>query len=150
MPNATFVEMALPAVRLAQKSVRVHTMGEVGPTVGPLFDEVNRLIDSAGLTRRGPGVAHYLDTGDGVIVAAGEQVDTTPPGLDEVVLPAVARAVTIEYEGAELSGIAAAWQSLVLQVQRLAATPTGPCREVYHTPGVDGRWRVELQQPVLD
>ncbi|WP_134321808.1 MerR family transcriptional regulator [Cumulibacter soli] len=151
MPETTFVEQTLPALRLVQISVRITDMSQVEPEIGPMFDRVNAAIDAMGAHRTGPGVAHYLGDEDGMVAAAAEQIagDGVPDGLEAYELAAVPRAVVSTYESPDLLGIQAAWQGLVSEVQRRGLQPTGACREIYlRTPYESDRWEISLQQPV--
>lgn len=150
-----FTETTLPSLRLVQRSVRVTDMAAIEAEMGMMFGAVGNAIEAAGAARTGPGVAHYTvesgPDGDGLRAAAAEQVDTPVEGLESVDLAPVDRALATTYDAPDLSGIAAAWQALVTEVERRGLTPSGTCREVYHsTPYEPGgtRWVVELQQPV--
>jgi len=153
MSSTSFTEQSLPELRLAQCSARVGELEDVGTAVGPLFDAVNEIIDSANLRRTGPGVAHYTADEGRLLVGAGEQIGDaeTPKGLEPVTLAAESRAVTTTYVSDDLDGIQAAWQGLAKEVERRGLSPVGACREVYlETPMDPGgrRWVVDLQQPV--
>lgn len=153
MSESAFVEQELPQLRLVQLAAVVREMSDIESEMGSMFGRVNDILDAASRERTGPGVAHYTATDDGMIAAAGEQIGTesAPAGLDVAHLDEVPRALVTTYVSDDLDGIQAAWQSLVLEVERRGLTPYGTCREVYVESPMDPqgtRWVVELQQPV--
>ncbi|ALG85451.1 MerR family transcriptional regulator [Gordonia phthalatica] len=153
MSTLTFTEVSMPALRLMQLATTVTEMEDIESEIGPMFRRVNAVIEQAGLTRTGPGVAHYTQTDDGLIAAAAEQIGDAPvpEGFTTGELPAVPQALATTYDADDLAGIQAAWQSLVVEVESRGLTPSGTCREIYHETPMDPggtRWVVELQQPL--
>lgn len=152
MAEQSYVETELPALNLAQLSTRVEDLAQVGEQIGPMFQQVIEAVTAAGIGPQGPSVGVYTAEGDGMLIAAGEQIDgPVPSGLEHAELRPVPRALTARYAGPDLTGIQAAWQSLVQEAERRGLTPYGPCREVYEAtpfaPGGTG-WVIDLQQPV--
>lgn len=148
----TITETSLPELHLVQLSARVREMAEIETEIGPMFQRVNEAI--GGVPRTGPGVAVYTPDGDELIAAAGEQIGdaATPAGLEDAVVPASERALSLRFEAEGFGGIAgiqAAWQALVTEVEARGLVVTGAAREVYHeAPPESQRWVVDLQQPV--
>ncbi len=151
IPMSEFTLTPLPALRLVQVSAQIEEMEEIENEIGPMFDRVNAAI--GGAARVGPGVATYTDIPGGLIAAAGEQIGEapTPEGLEKVDVAEAPRALTVTYEGEDIAGLPAAWQSLVREVESRGLVPVGTCREVYLETPYDPegeRWRISLQQPV--
>lgn len=152
-PMPTFEETTLPELQLSAKSVSVTDMASFETEMGPLFDTVNDIVAAAGLTPAGPGVALYAPDGDTVIATAGEPLGgaPAPAGLADLTEPAVQRALTTQYVAPDLTGIQAAWQELVAEIERRGLRSIGTCREVYLATPFDDEssdWVVDLQQPV--
>ncbi|GAD34123.1 putative transcriptional regulator [Microbacterium sp. TS-1] len=151
IPVSTFIETALPELTLTQLSVRIDEMAQIEDEISVMFQRVNDRIESAGAQRVGPGVAVYMTTGDGMVVAAAEQIGEAPvpDGLERAVVAAEPRALTLRYEAPDLAGIQSAWQALVAEAERRGLRSDGACREVYLQTPYDGdRWVIDLQQPV--
>ena len=152
-PMSAFIETPLPELHLVQLAAKVSEMAQIEGEISGMFDRVNALIGQSGATRVGPGVAVYTDVEDGMIAAAAEQIGDAPvpDGLEAATVAAHPRALTVRLEGADLSGIQAAWQGLVAEIERRGLRPDGPAREIYEQTPFDGpgaRWIVDLQQPV--
>ncbi|MDZ8171363.1 MerR family transcriptional regulator [Microbacterium xanthum] len=149
-----YTEIPLPAVALVGLTAGVASIEEIEGDIGPMFDRVNGAVDAASANRVGPGVATYEVEGEGMRVVVGEQVGDAPvpAGLQRIDVAAADRAVTTRLEAPDLSGIQAAWQGLMGEVERRGLRPAGAGREVYLQTPFDGPdasgWVIDLQQPV--
>ncbi|MEU6797490.1 hypothetical protein ABZ907_37845 [Nonomuraea wenchangensis] len=99
--------MAAAAARLAQVEARLRSIESegqmpsshaIGPVIQPLYDELFRRLEAAGIAPSGPGVACYEDAPDGgILIHAGVEV-SAPLGEDDrlriVDLPPVEQAAT--------------------------------------------------------
>ena len=102
MPADEVQVKRIPAVRIAELSgiAADFEPESITPVIGPLYDELVRRLERAGVTPTGAPVAWYEDAtdGDGVVVHAGMPVDVEgggAHGLQVVDLPAIERAATI-------------------------------------------------------
>jgi DNA-binding transcriptional MerR regulator len=77
MPSNDVVVKRIPAVRVAELTAIAESYepGDIGPVISPLYDELLRRLEAAGVTPAGPGVAYYEDAADGrITVHAAIQV----------------------------------------------------------------------------
>lgn len=145
-----FSEKELPAITLVQLTDQVREQPEVGPRVGPMFEEVVRRLGEAGQQPMHPGFAWYAANGDVVDIGVGfpRPAGVEVPGTEIGELAAEPRAVTAVYRG-EMARMGEAWQALGQHIHRAGLEFAGPCREVYlQTQGPQETWVTELQQPV--
>ncbi|MGW5498907.1 MerR family transcriptional regulator [Streptomyces olivaceoviridis] len=127
---------------------------DIGPVIGPLYDELFRHLDSAGIAPTGPGVASYEDAperGGRITVHAAVQVsaplqdDGTFRVLD---LPALDRAATIVHRGS-MDTVLPTAQTLAHWIDAGGYRSTGYPREVNpECPENRDEWVTELQAPV--
>lgn len=149
----------IPAVRVAELTGTAAGFGpeHIGPVISPLYDELCRRLEAAGVAVTGPGVAYYEDApgGDGAItVHAGMTVSAEPagPGASRdftiVDLPAIESAATIVHHGS-MDNIVRAAQALGRWIDSTGARSTGYARELYlECPEDPDKWVTELQQPI--
>ncbi|MEU3061465.1 MerR family transcriptional regulator [Streptomyces subrutilus] len=66
MPVDDVVVKSLPPVRVAELSAIAESYEpkDIGPVIGPLFGELCRRLDRAGVVPTGPGIARYEDAPD--------------------------------------------------------------------------------------
>jgi effector-binding domain-containing protein len=150
MTEREFVVKSLPAIRLAERSATAATQPEIGPLVGPLFDEVADALMAAG-AQLGLGVAYYVGTGNATECHAGfEYSGDRADGFDIGELPEEAEAVALVHLGS-MEGITDSWGAVFGWLGESGFTPSGPCREVYlEAPmGDQDAWVTELQQPFV-
>ncbi len=91
MPTDDIQIKALPAVRVAELTGTAASFEpqSITPVIQPLYDELVRRLDQAGVTPVGPAIAYYenVPDGDGVVVHATLPVNveatgsTTSPSL---------------------------------------------------------------------
>jgi len=150
MTAREFVVKTLPGIRLAERSAAAASQPEVGPLVGPLFDEVADALMASG-AQLGPGVAYYETTDDAIECHAGfEYSGPEADGFDIGELPAEAEAVALVHLGS-MAGIGDSWGAVFGWLGESGLIPSGPCREIYlESPmGDQDSWVTELQQPFV-
>lgn len=141
-----FTEKSLPALTLSQRTAVVADQTEIGPVIGPMFQDLVVAQVRAGGRPAHPAYAWY--SGDGEKLHFGAGFAAAIDGEEQGHLDPVERAVTTTYVGA-MDGIGAAWAELGSYVAAQGLEPVGPCREVYlNTEGPQEGWVTELQQPV--
>ncbi|MFF3565183.1 MerR family transcriptional regulator [Streptomyces sp. NPDC002574] len=155
MPSDDVVIKRLPAVRLAELSgvAPGFDPGDIGPVIQPLYDELCRRLDAAGVRPVGPGIAYYEDApeGDGaILVHAGLPVADSVGGHDfEIVdLPAIESAATIVHRGS-MDDVLGSEQTLARWIDAHGHRSVGYPRELYlECEGDPATWVTELQEPV--
>ncbi|GAB3587261.1 MerR family transcriptional regulator [Calidifontibacter terrae] len=141
-----FTEKSLPELSLSQRTAVVADQSEIGPVIGPMFQELVSAQLRAGDHPMHPAYAWY--SGEGSQLRFGAGFATRIDGAEQGHLDPVERAVTMTYVGA-MEGIGVAWAELGSYVAAQQLRPFGPCREVYlNTEGPEAGWVTELQQPV--
>lgn len=149
MSDLVFEEKELPALTVLSKTASVDDAAQIGSVVGPMFEGLADELAEAGDPPAHPGVAWYVEQGDGMQIFAGYLNKTAPVG-DAAFreLDAAPRAVTAIYRGA-MSGISDAWSQVAAHAQAQGLAFAGPCREVYlDVQGPQESWVTELQLPV--
>lgn len=150
MTEREFVVKSLPAIRLAERHAVAATQPEVGPLVGPLFDEVADALMASG-AQLGLGVAYYVTNDDAIDCHAGFEYAGEPAdGFDIGELLAETEAVALVHLGS-MAGIDDSWGAVFGWLGESGLIPSGPCREVYLESPMDDQdsWVTELQQPFL-
>ncbi|GAA0488986.1 MerR family transcriptional regulator [Streptomyces sp. NPDC046215] len=155
MPTDDVVVKSVPAVRLAELSGIAASFApeDIGPVIQPLFAELCRRLEAAGVSPAGPAVAYYEDgPQDGTIVVhAGMTVAVAPrAGLDVTIvdLPAIGSAATVVHRGS-MDGVLTTAQTLARWIDTSGRRSAGYAREVYlESPEDPDAWVTELQEPV--
>ncbi|MET8561096.1 MerR family transcriptional regulator [Streptomyces flaveolus] len=156
MPTNDVVLKNVPAVRVAELTATAASFGpeDIGPVIGPLYDELFRRLDSAGITPTGPGVAFYEDAPEGggrITVHAAVQVSAPLQdggGLRVLDLPALDQAATIVHRGS-MDTVLPTAQTLARWVDAGGYRSAGYPREVnLECPENRDDWVTELQVPV--
>lgn len=161
MPSIDIVVKSLPAVRLAELSgiADSYEPQDIGPVIGPLYDELCRRVEAAGVTPTAPGVAYYEDAGDagrpgavrvhaGLPVAAGVRSEDLGGDVRVVVLPAVERAATVVHRGS-MDSILPTAQALAQWIDANGERSGGYARELtLACPEDRDQWVTELQEPL--
>ncbi|WP_043621077.1 MerR family transcriptional regulator [Nonomuraea candida] len=154
MGTAEVVLKRLDRIRVAQLSARAASYeGEdIGPVISPLFEELCRRVDAAGVRILGPGIAHYLQEDDGtVMVHACLPANVSPGGHDFDVadLPAVETAATIIHRG-PMEEAGPTFQELAHWIEEHGYRALDLPREVsLHVPEDRAEWVTELQIEVV-
>ncbi|MFE2922998.1 GyrI-like domain-containing protein [Streptomyces goshikiensis] len=152
MPVNDVVLKSLPSVRLAELTAVATDFDSIGPVIQPLYDELFRRLEAAGIAPSGPGVAHYEDAPEGgVLVHAGVEV-SAPLGEDDglrvVDLPPVEQAATVVHRGS-MEAVLPTVQSLGRWIDSNGYRSAGHPREVnLECPEDRDDWVTELQEPV--
>lgn len=162
MSSIDIVVKSLPPVRLAELSgvAASYEPGDITPVIGPLYDELCRRIEDAGVTPTAPGVAYYEDAGDAarpgaVLVHAGAaggglavRAEDLGGEVRIVVLPAVERAATVVHRGSMDSVLPTA-QALAQWIDANGERSSGYARELtLACPEDRDQWVTELQEPL--
>ncbi|RFU40893.1 MerR family transcriptional regulator [Actinomadura logoneensis] len=152
MPDEDIVVRRLPAVRVAEVSGVAPGFDAITPVIQPLYGELFRLLEKAGIAPSGPGVAYYEDAPDGgVLVHACVEV-TAPPMRDGRLrvhdLPAVEQAATVLHRGSPAAMLPTV-QALGRWIEANGYRSTGYPREIsLECPENQDDWLTELQEPV--
>ncbi|GGN69157.1 MerR family transcriptional regulator [Actinoplanes lobatus] len=153
MPTNDVVLKSVPAVRVAALTATAasYQPEDIGPVIGPLYDELCRRLETAGVTPTGPGIAWYEDAPEGrITVHAGMTVSVAPGAGDFEVrdLPAVGQAATIVHRGS-MDAVVPTGQALARWIDGNGFRSAGYPREVtLECPEDRDRWVTELQAPV--
>lgn len=123
----------------------------ITPVIRPLFQELMRRLEVAGVTPVGPAIAYYEDDPDG-----GVKVHATMPvneaqieGVDVVDLPGIERAATIMHHG-RMDNVLATVQTLAKWIEDNGHTSAGYNREVtLKVSPNESVWVTELQEPLV-
>ncbi|GAA4945529.1 MerR family transcriptional regulator [Actinoplanes utahensis] len=153
MPTNEVVIKRIPPVRVAEITAVAasYEPEDIGPVIGPLYDELCRRMESAGVTPSGPGIAYYVDAPEGgVTVHAAIEVaaDRGSGDLEVRDLPVIEEAATIVHHG-PMEAIVPVEQGLARWVEANGYTALGYAREVnLECPERKEDWVTELQLPV--
>jgi len=155
MPAEDIQIKRLPAVRVAELTDTAESFEpkSIGPVIRPLYDELIRRLDRAGLTPTGPAIAYYEDApeGDRVLTHASLPVDSDPSdqhAFSIVDLPQVEQAATILHRGS-MDSVMKTIQTLAHWIDANGYRSAGHNREYYIDCGEDQEaWVTELQEPI--
>jgi DNA-binding transcriptional MerR regulator len=155
MPTDDVQIKRIPAVRVAELTATAADFEpqSIGPVISPLFDELIKRLEAAGVTPTGPCVAYYEDGPDGGIVvhAAFPVADSASIGGDIkiVELPEINQAATLVHRGS-MDGVMPSVQALAQWIDAHGFTSAGYNRELYLNYGMGdpGTWETELQEPL--
>ncbi|MEU0551309.1 MerR family transcriptional regulator [Micromonospora sp. NPDC005979] len=109
---------------------------DIGPVIQPLYPELFRRLDAAGITPSGPAIAWYepaYDEDEAVVVHAGVSVGGGVVAVPDVTvrdLPAVGTAATIVHRGS-MDDADRSVQALARWIEDNGYRPDGFAREVY-------------------
>ncbi|MEU4626852.1 MerR family transcriptional regulator [Actinoplanes sp. NPDC023801] len=150
MPSNDVVIKRIPAVRVAELTAVADSYepGDITPVIVPLYDELFRRLDAAGVRPSGPGVAWYEDAADGrITVHAAIQVAGAQESDDFAVrdLPPIAEAATIVHHGS-MDAVVPTGQALAEWIDANGYRAVGYAREVsLECPENRAEWVTELQ-----
>lgn len=157
MPTEDIVIKSLPPLRLAELTATAASFEpqHIGPVIGPLFDRLCGLVEAAGVTPTGPGLAYYEDAPEGggaITVHAGLPVAAdvgTDHGFRIVHLPGVERAATVVHRG-PMDDVLPTSQALARWIDAHGYRSTGLPRELsLACPDDRTQWVTELQEPIV-
>ncbi|MER5308359.1 MerR family transcriptional regulator [Streptomyces sp. NPDC002773] len=156
MSTQDVVVKKIPAVRVAELSGVAASFGpqDIGPVIGPMYDELCGRLEAAGVTGFGPGIAYYEDAGKGdgsVVVHAAMTVPegTAAEGVQVRVLPGIEEAATIVHRGS-MDEILPTAQTLAAWIDTNDYRSAGHARELYlECPEDPAGWVTEIQEPVV-
>ncbi|MGZ9929110.1 MerR family transcriptional regulator [Streptomyces sp. NC-S4] len=161
MPADDIVVKSLPPVRLAELTGTAgsYEPQDIGPVIGPLYEELCRRFEAAGVVPAGPGTAYYedvpaADSTAAVLVHAGLPVAASVRAEDLggevriVTLPAVERAATVVHRGS-MDGVLPTSQALARWIDEHGHRSAGYARELtLACPEDPDQWVTELQEPL--
>ncbi|RAO10435.1 Protein-serine/threonine phosphatase [Micromonospora noduli] len=157
MTTQDVVLKEIAPVRVAElTAVAPSYQGEdIGPVIQPLYPELFRRLDAAGITPTGPAIAWYEPAdpgGDAVVVHAGVLVDAEPSAAPDVTvrdLPELRNAATIIHHGA-MDDVEPSMQALARWIEENGYRTDGFAREVYldYCPDTPEKGVTELQVAV--
>ncbi|MFJ1593997.1 MerR family transcriptional regulator [Kitasatospora albolonga] len=157
MPAEDVVMKTVPAVRVAELTgtAASYEPRDIGPVIGPLYENLFPLLEGAGIRPTGPGIARYADAAEGggaIVVHAGVTVSAPvgpvgDTGVTVVELPPF-EAATIVHRGA-MDDVLPTAQTLAHWLEENGYRSTGYAREVtLECPPDRDAWVTELQEPV--
>jgi DNA-binding transcriptional MerR regulator len=153
MPGNDIVIKQIPAVRVAELTAVAdgYAPEQISPVINPLYGELFRRLETAGVRPTGPGVAYYEDAGDGrITVHAAIQVAAGPGEGDFEVrdLPVIAEAATIVHHGS-MDTVVPTEQALAAWIDANGYRALGYAREInLECPENRDDWVTELQVAV--
>ncbi|MYX30926.1 MerR family transcriptional regulator [Streptomyces sp. SID8381] len=155
MPTNDVIIKNVPAVRVAELTATAagFTPEDIGPVIGPLYEELFRHLDAAGVPVTGPGIAYYEDAPEGggrISVHAAVQVSAPlRTGVFRVLdLPPLDQAATIVHRGS-MDAVLPTAQALARWIDANGYRSTGYPREInLECPANRDDWVTELQAPV--
>ena len=130
-----YLRLSARAYTILAWSLLITAWGNtIGSVIGPLFDELCRRLDAAGIVPAGPAVAYYEDAPEGggrISVHAAFPVAAAPPDgeLRVVDLPAVEEAATIVHRG-PMEAVVPTGQTLARWIDANGYRSAGYPREV--------------------
>jgi DNA-binding transcriptional MerR regulator len=150
MPGDDVVIKRIPPVRVAELTALAdgYEPEHISPVIGPLYDELFRRLEAAGVRPTGPGVAYYDDADGGrITVHAAIQVAAGPGAGDFEVrdLPTIAEAATIVHRG-PMDAVVPTGQALAEWIDANGYRAGGYAREInLECPENRDDWVTELQ-----
>ncbi|MGK5446938.1 MerR family transcriptional regulator [Streptomyces radiopugnans] len=156
MPTEDIVVRSIPPVRVAELTGIADGFGpeHIGPVVQPLYDELCRRLERAGVEPAGPGIAWYEGApggGGAVVVHAGITVASGAGGGEDfeiVDLPGIEQAATIVHRG-PMDRVMPTAQALARWIDTAGHRSAGYARELYlECPQDREKWVTELQEPI--
>ncbi|MGK5632707.1 MerR family transcriptional regulator [Streptomyces sp. URMC 123] len=159
MPREDVVLKRVPPVRVAELTAVAagYQPEQIGPVIGPLYGELCRRLEAAGVTASGPAIAYYENVegaseGDERVVVHAAMTVTDGPrtGQDFAIvdLPAMESAATIVHRGS-MDEVMPTVQTLARWIDGNGYRSMGHARELYlENEGDPSQWVTEIQEPV--
>lgn len=156
MSTNDVVIKSVPTVRVAELTATAASFEpeDIGPVVGPLYEELFRCLGAAGIAVTGPGVAYYEDAPEGggrISVHAAVQVSAPlQDGAFRVLdLPSLDQAATIVHHG-PMDTVLPTAQTLARWIDANGYRSNAYPREVnLDCPDNRDDWVTELQAAVI-
>lgn len=155
MPTDDVIIKSVPTIRVAELTATAASFEpeDIGPVIGPLYDQLFRCLGSARITPTGPGVAYYEDAPEGggrISVHAAVQVSA--PLQDDAFhildLPSLDQTATIVHRGS-MDTVLPTAQALARWIDANGYRSNGYPREInLECPENRDDWVTELQAPV--
>jgi DNA-binding transcriptional MerR regulator len=154
MPTADIRIKHVPPVRVAELTGIAADFApeHIGPVIQPLYPELTRRLDAAGVAVTGPGIAYYEDSPEGAITVHACLPVAVEPGeahdFAVVDLPGI-KAATIVHRGS-MDTVVGTDQLMARWLETGGHRAIGYPRELYIEcpPGAPDRWVTELQTPI--
>ncbi|MCZ7422367.1 MULTISPECIES: MerR family transcriptional regulator [unclassified Micromonospora] len=154
MTSQDVVLKQVPPIRVAELSAvaRSYEPADIGPVLTPLYPELFRRLEEAGVHPAGPAVAWYDQAadGEGVVVHAGVGIEGATAAGDVAVveLPEITAATTIHHGPMDTAD--RSMQVLARWIEENDWRPDGYAREFYveYWPEEADKGVTELQLPV--
>ncbi len=154
MPDEDVLIKRIPAVRVAEVAGTAAGFDpeSIGPVIGPLFDELCRRVERAGLVCVGSPIAYYQDGPAGDLTVHAALPVQADIGADHdftiIDLPEIETAATILHRGS-MDNVLSAIQAMARWIDAHGLRSSGLNREVYLDAGPDrDTWVTELQEPL--
>jgi DNA-binding transcriptional MerR regulator/effector-binding domain-containing protein len=153
MPAAEVVVKRIPAIRVAETTgiAASYESADVGPVIGPLFDQLCSRLEAAGIETVGAGIACYEPAADGVLIHAAlpVAVDLGPgSGFEVVDLPPIEAATLVHHGSMDTADFAV--QQLGRWIEANGYHSLGYARELnLECPPDRDLWVTELQEPIV-
>lgn len=153
MPTNDVVVKPIGSVRVAELTAVAasYQPEDISPVIKPLYAELFRRLEAAGVRPTGPGVAYYEDAADGgITVHAAVQVSGAPETTEFAVrdLAPIRAAATIVHHGS-MDAIVPTGQALARWIDANGYQAEGYAREIsLECPENTDDWVTELQVPV--
>jgi DNA-binding transcriptional MerR regulator/effector-binding domain-containing protein len=153
MPAAEVVVKRIPAIRVAETTgiAASYESADVGPVIGPLFDQLCSRLEAAGIETVGAGIACYEPAADGVLIHAAlpVAVDLGPgSGFEVVDLPPIEAATLVHHGSMDTADFAV--QQLGRWIEANGYHSLGYARELnLECPPDRNLWVTELQEPIV-
>ncbi|WP_214105006.1 MerR family transcriptional regulator [Acrocarpospora catenulata] len=151
---ADVVVKSVPAVRVAELTgvAESYEAEHISPVIQPLYPELIKRLEKAGVTMVGPGIAYYETVPEGIKIHAAFPVAVEPSDQYDfavVDLPAVENVATLLHHG-PMDTVDASVQQLARWVEENGYRSLGYMREVYleYGMGDPSTWVTELQEAI--
>ncbi|GAA3527506.1 MerR family transcriptional regulator [Nonomuraea rosea] len=148
--TAEVVLKKVSPIRVAELGARAagYVAEDIGPVIKPLFAELCRRVEAAGIRIAGPGIAYYRAEDDGSVMAhACLPVNVDVGSYDFLVhdLPGMEMAATVIHHG-PMEAAGATFQALAHWIEENGYRSLDLAREIsLHCPADLAEWVTEMQ-----
>ncbi|MEV4578749.1 MerR family transcriptional regulator [Nonomuraea jabiensis] len=150
MRTAEVLLKRVDPVRVAELAARAASYDgeDIGPVIKPLFREICRRVEAAGVSVVAPGLAYYVPDDDGSVMVHTCLPVSVPPGpydFEIVDLPPIETAATIIHVG-PMEAVGPTFQTLAHWIEENDYRSLSLAREIsLHCPDNLDEWVTELQ-----